>query len=64
MRSMSDSKTEAAAALAAHGRAIDELHKKLAVMPGCAKDRLAAAVAKYKNAHQAFEDDALECISS
>ncbi|MBV9719411.1 MAG: hypothetical protein JOZ77_08825 [Candidatus Eremiobacteraeota bacterium] len=60
---MSDSKTDAAQAIDAHGRSIDDLHAKLAAMPGCAKERLAQAVGKYKAAHQAFQDDALECVS-
>jgi hypothetical protein len=60
---MSDAKADATRALEAHGRAIDDLHNKLAAMPGCAKERLAQAVRKYKAAHQAFQDDALECVS-
>ncbi len=59
---MSDVKSDATGALAAHGRTIDELHNKLAALPGCDKDRLNAAVQKYKAAHQAFHDDALACI--
>ncbi len=59
---MSDVKSDAASALDAHGRTIDQLHAKLAAMPGCDKDRLNQAVRKYKAAHQAFHDDALACI--
>jgi hypothetical protein len=59
---MSDVKSDAASALAAHRRTIDELHNKLAALPGCDKERLARAVDKYKAAHQAFHDDALACI--
>jgi hypothetical protein len=59
---MSDAKSDAANALDAHGRAIDQLHQKLAALPGCDKERLASAVAKYKAAHQAFHDDALGCV--
>ncbi len=59
---MSDVKSDAASALDAHGRTIDQLHAKLAGMPGCDKDRLNQAVQKYKAAHQAFHDDALACI--
>lgn len=59
---MSDAKTAAKEALEAHGRAIDELHRKLAATPGVDKDRLASAVQKYKAAHQAFHDDALGCV--
>lgn len=62
MPSMADSKSEAAAAIAAHGRAIDDLHQKLAALPGMDAGRLATAVAKYKNANAAFEDDAQECV--
>ena len=59
---MSDAKSDAREALETHGRAIDELHHKLAAIAGCDKDRLSQAVAKYKAAHQAFHDDALECV--
>jgi hypothetical protein len=62
--SMSDNKTQAAAALRTHAQAIDELHQKLAAIPGCDTARLTVAVAKYKGAHAVFEDDALECISN
>ena len=60
---MSDTKDKAAAALGDHGHAIDELHKKLAAMPGVDTTRLSMAVVKYKTAHAEFEEDALECIS-
>jgi hypothetical protein len=60
---MSDAKSEASKALHDHGRSIDELHHKLAALPGTDKDRLSHAVHKYKAAHQAFEDDALECVA-
>ena len=59
---MSDAKSEAAKAVEEHGRAIDELHHKLAAIAGCDKDRLARAVEKYKAAHQAFHDDAQACV--
>ncbi|HEY6325175.1 MAG TPA: hypothetical protein VIW73_01485 [Candidatus Cybelea sp.] len=59
---MSDAKSDAASALAAHGRTIDALHDKLAALADCDKDRLNKAVQKYKAAHQAFHDDALACI--
>jgi len=59
---MSDAKSDAASALEAQGRSIDELHAKLAAVPGCDKQRLAQAVAKYKAAHQAFHDDAQVCV--
>ncbi len=59
---MSDAKADATQALDAHGRSIDELHKKLAATPGCDTGRLAAAVDKYKAAHKVFHDDALGCV--
>jgi hypothetical protein len=61
---MSDAKADAAAALAAHGQALDALHQRLAAMPGADKERLAHAVAKFKAAHQVFVDDALICIGN
>lgn len=59
---MTDSKAEVREALDAHARSIDELHRKIASLPGCNKDRLAHAVEKYKAAHQTFTDDALGCV--
>lgn len=59
---MSDNKAQASAALQAHAAAIDALHSKLAALPGCDTARLTIAVQKYKDAHGAFEDDALECV--
>ncbi len=59
---MSDAKSDAAGALEMHAKAIDDLHHKLASLPGCDKERLARAVDKYKAAHQAFHDDALGCV--
>jgi hypothetical protein len=59
---MADAKTEVKSALEAHGRSIDELHKKLASMAGVDKERLAKAVGKLKKAHQEFHDDALGCV--
>ncbi len=59
---MPDAKADAAAALDAHKRSIDDLHQKLMAMPGCDKERLAQAVGKYKAASQAFHDDALGCV--
>jgi hypothetical protein len=46
-----------------HGRSIDELHRELSAVPGADKERLAAAVSKYKTAHKQFEDDALGCMN-
>ena len=59
---MPDLKSEASHVLEEHRRSIDELHRKLASMPGCDKDRLAHAVEKYKAASQTFRDDALGCV--
>jgi hypothetical protein len=59
---MPDSRAEAESALNAHGKSIDDLHHKLAAMPGCDRERLGRAVDKYKAAHQAFHDDALGCV--
>ncbi|MBV9233098.1 MAG: hypothetical protein JO030_03565 [Candidatus Eremiobacteraeota bacterium] len=59
---MSDAKADATNALEAHARSIDDLHQKLARLPGCDQDRLARAVDKYKDAHRAFHDDALGCV--
>ena len=47
---MSDAKADAAAALEAHKRSIDDLHQKLMALPGCDKARLSQAVGKYKAA--------------
>ncbi|HXO18272.1 MAG TPA: hypothetical protein VN909_08870 [Candidatus Dormibacteraeota bacterium] len=45
-----------------HARSIDDLHRKLAALPGCDQQRLAHAVEKYKAAHKVFQDDALGCV--
>lgn len=60
---MSSPREQAAADLAAHGRAIDALHQKLASVPGVDKDRLQKAVDKIKSAHQVFSDDVLGCMN-
>lgn len=60
---MASARDQAAADLDAHGRAIDDLHRKLAAHPGADKARLEEAVAKYKSAHRAFTDDALGCMN-
>ncbi len=61
-------KHQAAPALAAHGRAIDALHKKLGALQdaGDAKGKanLKKAVDKYKKAHGTFVDDVLYCMPS
>ncbi|MBV8725854.1 MAG: hypothetical protein JO078_08610 [Candidatus Eremiobacteraeota bacterium] len=62
MNDMPNSKSEAEEAIDAHGRKIDELHDKIAALQGCNRERLAQAVNKYKEAHQAFHDDALGCV--
>lgn len=59
---MPDLKSEASLVLEEHRRSIDELHRKLASMPGVDKDRLADAVEKFKAATQRFHDDALACV--
>ncbi|MGC1380349.1 MAG: hypothetical protein WA814_04925 [Candidatus Baltobacteraceae bacterium] len=59
---MADVKAEASHALETHGRAIDELHQKLAAVEGCDKARLAQAVEKVKGALKTFHDDALGCV--
>lgn len=59
---MADARADAANALKTHGDSIDELHRKLAAMPGCDQPRLASAVEKYKAANREFHDDALGCV--
>jgi hypothetical protein len=59
---MADVKEEVTIAIEAHKRSTDELHHKLAALPGCDKARLAGAVSKFKAAQQAFHDDALGCV--
>jgi hypothetical protein len=59
---MTDLKEEVSGLLHAHAHAIDDLHRKLAAVAGCDKQRLEKAVAKYKAAHAAFEDDAQGCV--
>lgn len=59
---MPDLKSEASKVLEEHRRSIDELHRKLASMPGVDKDRLAHAFEKFKAASQTFHDDALACV--
>jgi hypothetical protein len=54
---------QAAHSLEAHERSIDDLHRKLAALPGADKDRLEKAVHKYKAAHKEFRDDALGCMN-
>lgn len=54
---------DAKQALDDHARSIDELHQKLAAMPGADTERLNEVVGKYKAAHKQFEDDALGCMN-
>jgi hypothetical protein len=51
------------ATLDAHTQSIDDLHAKLAAIPGMNQERLAQAVDKFKSAAQAFHDDALGCMN-
>jgi cell division FtsZ-interacting protein ZapD len=48
---------DAAAAVNAHAKSIDDLHAKLAAVPGIDQDKLNAAVAKLKSAFASFQDD-------
>jgi hypothetical protein len=59
---MSASTDEAKRQLDAHGQTLDTLHQKLAALPGADTAKLAQATAKYKAAHQAYHDDALDCM--
>jgi hypothetical protein len=59
----SPTQEQAARTLEAHGRSIDELHRKLAEMAGVDKERLQKAVDKFKAAHKQFHDDALACMN-
>jgi hypothetical protein len=54
---------QAVRTLGTHTQSIDELHRALAATPGVDKERLQAAVAKYKAANKQFSDDALECMN-
>jgi hypothetical protein len=55
-------RTEAKALIHAHKHAMDDLHHKLAAIPGVDKVKLRVATEKVKLAHATFEEDALECI--
>jgi hypothetical protein len=59
----SSSQNRAAAQIDAHAKSIDDLHTKLAGLPGAAQGPLQTAVDKYKTAHQQFRDDALGCMN-
>jgi hypothetical protein len=56
-------KDQIAQALEAHGKSIDDLHRKLAETVGVDKAKLQAAVDKFKAAHKQFRDDALACMN-
>jgi hypothetical protein len=59
---VADVKAEVSKLMEEHKRQIDELHRKLAAMPGVNKERLSIAVEKLKTAHMQFEDDAQELV--
>lgn len=46
-----------------HTRSIDDLHQRLAAIPGVDQERLKIAVGKYKTANKQFADDALGCMN-
>jgi hypothetical protein len=54
---------QASVSLESHARSIDDLHRKLAALPGANAQKLQAAVDKYKAAHQQFCNDALGCMN-
>ena len=57
-----DNKSQVTALLQAHRSSIDDLHQKLAAVPGVQKEQLAKAVVKYKAAVAVFEDDAQDSV--
>lgn len=59
----SSSQAQAAGHIDAHAQSIDDLHQRLAAIPGASKAQLQTAVDTYKAAHQQFRDDALECMN-
>jgi hypothetical protein len=60
---MASTHDQAIGHLDAHARSIDDLHHKLAAIPGVDTGRLQTAVDRYKAAHQQFHDDALGCMN-
>ena len=60
---MSTATHDAKLTLDAHTQSIDELHAKLASMPGIDKARLQAAVDKYKASNLKFHEDVLGCMN-
>ncbi len=49
--------------LDAQAKSIDDLHQKLSAAVGANKEKLQAAVEKYKAAHKQFHDDAQEFMN-
>jgi len=60
---MASAREQATADIAALGRAIDDLHHKLAAATDVDKDKLRQAVEKFKAAHRTFSDDAQGCMN-
>ena len=60
---MTEPKSEVSKLMQAHKSQIDELHRKLAAMPGVNKEKLSVSVEKLKTAHMEFEDDAAEFVT-
>jgi len=60
---MPNPKEQAEQQLAAHAKALDDLHQNLSGLQGMDKEKLQQAAAKYKAAHRAFHDDALGCMN-
>lgn len=60
---MSTATHDAKRTLDAHVQSIDDLHAKLASMPGVDKERLQAIVDKYKTASLKFHEDVLGCMN-
>jgi hypothetical protein len=59
---MTDVKSEVSKLMQQHKRQIDELHDKLAAIPGINKERLTQTVVKLKTAHETFEEDAQDLV--
>lgn len=53
----------AKSALEAHRRSADDLNKKLEEVQGVNKDKLHAAMDKYRDAVTKFHDDVLGCMN-
>jgi hypothetical protein len=50
-------------ALDAHRKTIEDLHQKLAAMPGINKAKLQVALEKYRASMSQFHDDVLGCMN-